>query len=60
MGVAEITPGISGATIAGIFNVYEPFIKVLSLFNPKKLISQIIILPLFFLQYHQQRRGCDS
>ena len=39
MGVAEITPGISGATIAGIFNVYEPFIKVLSLFNPKKLIS---------------------
>ena len=39
MGVAEITPGISGATIAGIFNVYEPFIKVLSFFNPKKLIT---------------------
>ena len=38
MGIAEITPGISGATIAGIFNVYEPFIKVLSFFNPKKLI----------------------
>tara|TARA_B100001996_G_scaffold379242_1_gene364691 strand:- start:1544 stop:2278 length:735 start_codon:yes stop_codon:yes gene_type:complete len=39
MGVAEITPGISGATIAGIFNVYEPFIRVLSFFNPKKLIT---------------------
>ena len=39
MGIAEITPGISGATIAGIFNVYEPFIKVLSFFNPKKLIK---------------------
>ena len=39
MGIAEITPGISGATIAGIFNVYEPFIKVLSFFNPKKLIT---------------------
>ena len=39
MGIAEITPGISGATIAGIFNVYEPFIKVLSFFNPRKLIT---------------------
>ena len=58
MGVAEITPGISGATIAGIFNVYEPFIKVLSLFNPKKLISDSnnflkninlpLIMPLMF------------
>ena len=58
MGVAEITPGISGATIAGIFNVYEPFIKVLSLFNPKKLISAFnnflkninlpLIMPLMF------------
>ncbi len=58
MGVAEITPGISGATIAGIFNVYEPFIKVLSLFNPKKLISDFnnflkninlpLIMPLMF------------
>ena len=58
MGVAEITPGISGATIAGIFNVYEPFIKVLSLFNPKKLISDFnnffkninlpLIIPLMF------------
>lgn len=58
MGVAEITPGISGATIAGIFNVYEPFIKVLSLFNPKKLISDFnnflkninlpLIVPLMF------------
>ena len=41
MGIAEITPGISGATIAGIFNVYEPFIKVLSFFNPKKLITDL-------------------
>lgn len=39
MGIAEITPGISGATIAGIFNVYKPFIKVLSFFNPKKLFG---------------------
>ena len=33
MGIAEITPGISGATIAGIFNVYRDFIKVLTAFN---------------------------
>ena len=39
MGAAEITPGISGATIAGIFNVYEPFIKVLSFFNPLKFFT---------------------
>ena len=33
MGIAEITPGISGATIAGIFNVYRDFVKVLTAFN---------------------------
>ena len=37
MGIAEITPGISGATIAGLFNVYKDFIKVLSTFNPNSL-----------------------
>jgi len=37
MGVAEITPGISGATIAGIFNVYKGFIAFLNSINPIKL-----------------------
>jgi putative membrane protein len=37
MGVAEITPGISGATIAGIFNVYRGFIAFLNSINPIKL-----------------------
>ena len=27
MGIAEITPGISGATIAGLFNVYKNFLS---------------------------------
>ena len=30
MGVAEITPGISGATIAGLFNVYKDFLSSLT------------------------------
>ena len=33
MGVAEITPGISGATIAGLFNVYRGFISFLNSFG---------------------------
>lgn len=33
MGLAEVTPGISGATIAGIFNVYKDFLSSLSAFN---------------------------
>jgi putative membrane protein len=37
MGLAEITPGISGATIAGIFNVYKDFLASLSSFNPQLL-----------------------
>ena len=37
MGLAEITPGISGATIAGIFNVYKDFLASLSSFNPQFL-----------------------
>ena len=37
MGLAEITPGISGATIAGIFNVYKGFLASLSSFNPQLL-----------------------
>ena len=37
MGIAEITPGISGATIAGLFNVYKDFVKFLNVFNPFKL-----------------------
>ena len=32
MGFAEITPGISGATIAGLFNVYKDFVSVLKFF----------------------------
>jgi putative membrane protein len=39
MGVAEITPGISGATIAGLFNVYQGFISFLTSINPVKLKS---------------------
>ena len=41
MGVAEITPGISGATIAGLFNVYRGFISFLNSINPIKLNSGI-------------------
>ena len=41
MGVAEITPGISGATIAGLFNVYKGFISFLNSINPIKLNSGI-------------------
>ena len=37
MGIAEITPGISGATIAGLFNVYKDFINFLNVFNPFKI-----------------------
>ena len=33
MGIAEITPGISGATIAGLFNVYKDFVNFLNVFN---------------------------
>ena len=37
MGIAEITPGISGATIAGLFNVYKEFVTFLDVFSPFKL-----------------------
>ena len=37
MGIAEITPGISGATIAGLFNVYKDFVNFLNVFNPLKI-----------------------
>ena len=37
MGLAEITPGISGATIAGLFNVYKDFVNFLNVFNPFKI-----------------------
>ena len=37
MGIAEITPGISGATIAGLFNVYKDFVKFLNVFNTFKI-----------------------
>ena len=38
MGLAEITPGISGATIAGLFNVYNEFVKIISFFSPSQFI----------------------
>ena len=40
MGFAEVTPGISGATIAGLFNVYKDFVLVLTAFNPKNILSK--------------------
>ena len=43
MGIAEITPGISGATIAGIFNVYKGFISFLKALNPVNLKDGILI-----------------
>ena len=43
MGIAEITPGISGATIAGIFNVYKGFILFLKALNPINLKNGILI-----------------
>jgi len=36
MGLAEITPGISGATVAGLFNVYNKFVKIISFFSPSQ------------------------
>ena len=42
MGIAEITPGISGATIAGIFNVYKGFISFLKALNPVNLKDGIL------------------
>ena len=45
MGVAEITPGISGATIAGLFNVYKDFLSSLTAFsqNPKDITFEKFI-----------------
>ena len=58
MGIAEITPGISGATIAGLFNVYKDFVNFLNVFNPFKIkpnlnyfykeINFSFIIPLLF------------
>ena len=58
MGIAEITPGISGATIAGLFNVYKDFVTFLNAFNPFKIkpnlkyflkeINFNFIIPLLF------------
>ena len=36
MGLAEITPGISGATIAGLLNVYNEFVRIISFFGPSQ------------------------
>ena len=33
MGVAEITPGISGATVDGMFNVYNEFLRIIYFFS---------------------------
>ena len=41
MGVSEITPGISGAIIAGLFNFYIGFISFLNSVTPIKLNSGI-------------------
>ena len=41
MGIAEITPGISGATIAGLFNVYKDFVIFLNVFNPFKIKANL-------------------
>ena len=58
MGVAELIPGISGATVAVIFKIYPNLMSILSQFRPKNfslnlsLISQIfqlrVSLPLIF------------
>ena len=57
MGIAEITPGISGATIAGLFNVYKEFVRFLNVFSPFRIkpnfkyfsqeINLSFIIPLF-------------
>ena len=36
MGLAEITPGFSGAPIAGLFNVYNEFVRIISFFSPSQ------------------------
>ena len=41
MGLAEITPGISGATIAGLLNVYNEFVRIISFFGPSQFIFSL-------------------
>ena len=36
MGLAVITPVISGATVAGLFNVYNEFVRIISFFSPSQ------------------------
>ena len=40
LGVANVIPGVSGGTLAVVFNVYDRLINVISL-NVKKYISYI-------------------
>ncbi|MBQ1197591.1 MAG: DUF368 domain-containing protein, partial [Spirochaetaceae bacterium] len=46
LGVANVIPGVSGGTLAVVFNVYDRLINVISL-NVKKIISEWkFLLPL--------------
>jgi putative membrane protein len=49
LGVANVIPGVSGGTLAVVFNVYDRLINVISL-NVKKIISEWkFLLPLVIL-----------
>ena len=55
MGVAELIPGISGATVAVIFKIYPNLMKILSNLRIKNLTlnfsSFIIVLIIFFFKW---------
>ena len=54
MGIAEITPGISGATIAGLFNVYKDFVNFLNIFNPFKIKPNLNYF--YYLSWDNEKR----
>ena len=53
MGVAELIPGISGATIAVIFRIYPNLMKILSNIRVKNLTLNFHLFPKHFnLMFH--------
>ena len=53
MGVAELIPGISGATIAVIFRIYPNLMKILSNIRVKNITLNFHLFPKHFnLMFH--------
>ena len=42
IGMANVIPGVSGGTLAVVFNIYDKFVNAITL-NVKKIIVQIIV-----------------